>query len=174
LEQKAAAAVTLCLSLLAVALAIGGYQVGFVRDHLAENGYLLTLLLLPAMASIVFLVLATIVGLEVQRVGIFQWEGAEPLGRKPGGNLGLVSAEETGRRLAQWTARAKANGALQARAWLSRAIVALILSSVVTVGMASTPSSSQQPNKPSPASPTTSAFPPSAHKTVERRPGRRT
>lgn len=135
LEQKSAALVTLCLSLLAIGLAIGGYQLGYVRHHHSGHWWLIV----PAGVSVACLAMATISALEVQRVGIYQWEGAEPLGRQPGGVLGLVLAEEKGRRLAEGTALIKANQFLQARAWLSRALIALILAALVTIGMATIP-----------------------------------
>ena len=146
----------LCLTLLATALAIAGYQVGVLRHESHPTWWLLA----PAVLSVGFLAIAAICSLEVQRVGIYQWEGAEPLGRTPGGRLGLVGSEETGRRLAAWTAGVKANGFLQARAWLSRALVALIVSAIVAIGMATRPAATK-PNPPtigtdSPTSTTTS------------------
>jgi len=135
LEAKATGMVTLCLTLLATALALGGYQVGILRGAHRPNW----LLIVPAALSVACLVFAAITSLEVQRVGIYQWEGAEPFGRDPDGRLGIVRAEETGRQLARWTAGIKVNGYLQARAWLSRAIVALIASAIVTIGMATGP-----------------------------------
>jgi hypothetical protein len=140
LEKKAIPIVTLCLSLLAIALVIGGYQLGYLRRHHSGSWWLLA----PAAASVVCLVFAAIAALEVQRVGVYQWEGAEPLGREPGGVLGLVQAEEKGRRFAEGTALIKANGFLQARAWLSRALVTLILAAIVTIGMATKPTASGQ------------------------------
>ena len=137
LEKKASSIATLCLSLLATALAIGGYELAYVREGPAVRWWLLV----PAGASVVFLVLATVGALEIQRVGVYQWEGAEPLGREPGGLLGLVQAEEKGRQLANWTAGVKANTLLQMRAWLSRSLVALVLSSLVAIGIASRPTS---------------------------------
>jgi len=138
LEQKGATIATLCLGLLAVALAVGGYQVGYLRREGTSQWWLL----IPAVLAIAFLAMATITALEIQRVGVYQWEGAEPLGRNPGGKLGLVRSEETGRRLAQASARVKADGLLQTRAWLSRSLVALIISAFVTIAMATTPTQS--------------------------------
>lgn len=140
LESKASGMVTLCLTLLATALAIAGYEVGFLRDEQDSRWWLLT----PAVLSLAFLALAAITSLEVQRVGVYQWEGAEPLGREPGSFLGLVESEERGRRLAGWSAGIKADGFLQARAWLSRALVALIVSVFVAIGMATRPASDTQ------------------------------
>jgi hypothetical protein len=135
LEQKGATVVTLCLGLLTAALAVGGYQLGYLRRHDPAQWWLLV----PAGLSVCFLVLATISGLEIQRVGVYQTVGAEPLGTEPGGRLGLVREEEVGRRLAQWSAGVKVDGLLQTRAWLSRALVALIAAALVAIVMASAP-----------------------------------
>jgi hypothetical protein len=161
LEKKAIAVVSLCLSLLATALIIGGYQLGYLRRHQSSMWWLLA----PAAVSIACLVFTAINALEVQRVGIYQWEGAEPLGRQPGGLLGLVQAEEQGRQLAHWTAGNKANGFLQTRAWLSRALIALILSAFVTIGMATKPTVPPRGSggsRPPPAAATTTVHAPSS------------
>lgn len=135
LEQKGATIATLCLGLLTVALAVGGYQLGYLRRHDPTQWWLLV----PAGLSVCFLALATISGLEIQRVGVYQTVGAEPLGTETGGRLGLVREEEVGRRLTQWSAGVKVDRLLQTRAWLSRALVALIAAALVTIVMASAP-----------------------------------
>jgi hypothetical protein len=137
LESKSGSTVNLCLTLLATSLALSGYQLAFLRQHGFRHDC--WLLLVPAALSIMCVTTAGITALEIQRVGIYQWAGAEPLGYTPGGRLGLVRAEEEGRRLANWSARIKVNAYLQARAWLSRALVAMILSAVVAIGMATRP-----------------------------------
>lgn len=135
LEAKASTMASLCLTLTATALAVGGYELQYVRRGHGGAWWCT----IPAAFSVVFLALAVISALEVQRVGIYQWEGAEPLARPPGGLLGLVQSEEVGRQFAAWTALTKANGFLQARAWLSRALVCLILSALVAIGIATRP-----------------------------------
>lgn len=135
LEKKASSVATLCLSLLATALAMGGYQLAYVREHPSVRWWLLA----PAALSVVFLALATIRAMEIQRVGMYQWEGAEPLGRGLDAALGLVLAEEKGRQVAHWSAGLKADGFLQVRAWLSRSLVALVFSAFVVIGIASRP-----------------------------------
>ena len=134
-ESKAGTMVAICLTLLATAIALGGYQVKFLRgDHHAT-----WLWITPALLSIVLFAWASVTSLETLRVGLYQWEGAEPLGREPGGRLGLVQSEETGRRFANATARMKANRLLQAWAWMSRALAALTLSAIVSIAMATRP-----------------------------------
>lgn len=155
LEQKGAAIVTLSLGLLTLALAVGGYQLGYLRRHEHAHWWLL----MPAGLSVCFLVLATISGLEIQRVGVYQSVGAEPIGTPPGGRLALVREEEVGRRLAQWSAGIKVDGFLQARAWLSRALVALIAAALVTIAMASTPHKSGARNDSSKQALSTAAHP---------------
>ncbi len=136
-EGKASSMATLALTLLATALLIAGYQVNFLRN---QHQSLLSWELAPAVLSIAFISMNVITCLEVQRVGIYLSVGAEPLGRPPAGALAILRQEELGRRYAAWTAKVKVNQLMQARAWLSRALVALILSAVIAIGMATRPS----------------------------------
>jgi hypothetical protein len=138
IEVKSNRMTTLCLTLLGVSLALGGLQVHYARIH-SELWYLL---LLPAAASIAFLGLATVSALEVDRVGLYTYTGGEALAGQDqlaDATADLVKAEEYGRRLAEWTATKKADQLLQARAWLSRAIVTLLISALLAIAMAAWP-----------------------------------
>lgn len=141
IEVKSNRMTTLCLTLLGVSLVLGGFQVHYARIH-SELWYLL---LLPVAASIAFLALATVSALEVDRVGLYTYTGGEALAgsdQPANATADLVKAEEYGRRLAEWTATKKADQLLQARAWLSRAIVTLLTSALLAIAMAAWPAHS--------------------------------
>lgn len=138
IEVKSSRMTTLCFTLLGVSLVLGGFQVHYARIH----GGLWELWLLPVAASIVLLTLATVSALEIDRVGLYTHTGSEALAphSEPADALAeLVRAEDHGRRLAEWTASRKADQLLQARAWLSRAIVTLLVSAVLAILMAALP-----------------------------------
>ena len=114
IEQKSNRMATLCLTLLGVSLALGGFQVHYARTH----GALWSILLVPVAASVAFLTLATVAALEVDRVGLYTHTGGEALAgndQLADATADLIRAEEYGRRLAEWTASKKADQLLQAR-----------------------------------------------------------
>lgn len=132
-EAKASRLVTLCLSLLTIAIALGAYQLSVVRSGDVHAAFLL-----PAALSIVALVAAGITSLEIDRVGIYANPGAKPH-LKSDPDCAVLIEEEVARGWASWTAGRKMNQLLNARAWLSRAMLCLLASAIVAAVMVSEP-----------------------------------
>lgn len=128
-EDKAARLAQTALATVAVATAIGGFQVGFALEHSTW----LILMILPVAAAVVCLATAAFEAVEIDRVGFYDNATAEDLAvvgaRSP--IVGAVVREEVGRQLARWTSRKKHTSLMQARAWFSRGLFLLLLASIV-------------------------------------------
>jgi negative regulator of sigma E activity len=128
-EDKAARLAQTALAAVAVATAIGGFQVGFA----AERRTWFVLLILPAAASVTFLAIAALEAVEIDRVGFYDYATAEDLARV-GPKSDIASAvehEELGRQLARWSSTQKHTSLMQARAWMSRGLVLLLVAAIV-------------------------------------------
>jgi glutathione synthase/RimK-type ligase-like ATP-grasp enzyme len=128
-EEKADRLVKLALSLLAIALALGAFQLTFSLEHTWRwlPG------LAPIGASLFCLALAAFEAIEIDRVGMYGHPMASHLatfGQKDPRSV-LLEREEDGRRLAGWTSVNKHSDLMQARAWLSRGLAALIVAALV-------------------------------------------
>ncbi len=127
-EDKASRLVQLGLALLALALAVGAYQLTFDLQRTAA--YDLTLI--PVGLAILFLALATFEAVEIDRVGFYR--SAEPSDLDGVGSTAApavqLEIEEYGRALARWTANKKLSDLMQARAWLARGLLALIVAAL--------------------------------------------
>lgn len=127
-EEKASRLVQLGLALLALALAVGAYQLTF--DLKRTPWYRPTLI--PVAFAIIFLALATFEAVEIDRVGFYR--SAEPADFDGVGSAAApavqLEIEEYGRALARWTANRKLSDLMQARAWLARGLLALIVAAL--------------------------------------------
>jgi hypothetical protein len=131
-EEKAARLVQVALALMTVSLALGAFQLQFALDRSAL--WLLTLL--PIAFAMLCLVLSAVEALQLDRVGFYQTAqlgdlvqtGAET-------DVAIIDVEERGRTLARWTARNKHTDLMQARAWFSRGLVALIIAAMFGAGL---------------------------------------
>lgn len=128
-EDKASRLVQVALALLTIALAVGAFQANFALDR--SWPWLFSLV--PIVGALVFLALAAFEALEIDRVGVYSHPTAESLTA-----IGVhdpvetvIAEEEVGRQLARWTSTNKHTDLMQARAWFSRGLAALILSGVV-------------------------------------------
>jgi hypothetical protein len=144
-EAKATRLVQLGLALLALAFAVAAYQLTFDLDR--SVAWLPTLI--PVGLAIVCLALAVFEAGEIDRVGFYRevqpsdFDGVGPAGAA----AVALEVEETGRRLARWTARNKLTDLMQARAWLARGLVALIAAAIVA-GVCRGTSASPEPSHP--------------------------
>jgi len=183
-EEKASRLAQNALATVAVATAIGGFQVGFALAHSAW----LVVLILPVGAALCCLAVAAFEAIEIDRVGFFDGATAEDLA-VIGPKTAIESAverEEIGRQLAAWSSRQKHTALMQARAWFSRGLVLLLLAAVVAaaswgvrissddpaVGSDSpppsaptSPSSNSAVTAPTPSAPRTTASPPGSSPT---------
>lgn len=132
-EDKAQALMQTTLALLTLAIAVGGYQVSYLRDETA--GWLPLVWLIPTAISIAFLVIAGIEALEINRVGMYWPPVTADLVGEGNVRRRLIEAELRGSVIADWTATNKVTNLLQARAWFSRGLVFLLLAALISLGM---------------------------------------
>jgi hypothetical protein len=128
-EDKANRLVQVTLALLTVTLALGAFQLKFALDR----SWVWLWSALPVTLALAFLALAAFEALQIDRVGMY-------IGPKPEHlvNLGsrspealLLAREEEGRRMAQWTSDNKHRDLMQARAWFTRGLAALLCAGVL-------------------------------------------
>jgi hypothetical protein len=128
-EDKASRLIQITLALLTVGLALGSYQLSFSLQH---SSYWL-LLLIPIAAALVCLGVTAFQSMVVDRVGFYSspsaWDLVE-IGRR-NSNAIILAHEERGRRLAQWSANHKHTDLMQARAWFTRGLTALIVAGLI-------------------------------------------
>jgi hypothetical protein len=148
-EDKAARLVQTVLALLAITLALGSYQLEFALTHSRYWSFGL----IPVAYAIYSLALSAFEALQVDRVGIYSMPDGSELDGADAAQVPalLLRAEENGRRLADWTANHKHTDLMQARAWMTRGLAALLIASLIA-GISRAipqPSSSQhQPKAP--------------------------
>jgi len=129
-EAKADRLAQRALALLALAFALAAWQLRAVGTHGGGWWYLL---LVPAGAAIVALAAAGIMALELDRPGVFYTPKAAALRGRTDPIRARVEAEERARHRATWTAERKYDDLLEARAWFSRGLVALVTAGLVAV-----------------------------------------
>ena len=130
-EEKAARLAQIALATIAAGAALVAYQLGFIL----ERSPWLLLMLLPGAAALVFLAIAALETVEIDRVGHYRWPSAEHLA-SPGPRdpiIAVIEQEDIGRRLALWTSENKHSALMQARAWFSRGLVMMMIAVVVAV-----------------------------------------
>jgi hypothetical protein len=159
-EARAARLVQVALSLLAIAFVVTGYGANRLRDIHAP---VLVWMLCAAVsaATLICLALALIQGVGVDRVGFVQpaspSEAADfPTAEAQRRNLSVQ--EYKAAKMANWTARAKVNEFLQARAWLTRGVTGLVICGACAAALWATTS----PTDSSPIPPTTTTAVPTS------------
>lgn len=128
-EDKASRLVQVTLALLTVALALGSYQLTFAL----ERSWPWLFLLIPIATALACLAIAAFEGVLIDRVGFYSQPSGTDLSsvgqRDP--NAVLLAQEEQGRRLARWSANHKHTDLMQARAWFTRGLAALLLAGLL-------------------------------------------
>ena len=123
-EDKATRLVQVTLALLTVSLALGSYQLTFAL----QRSWPWLFLLMPITIALVCLAIAAFEGVLIDRVGFYSLpEGRDLAGdgrRDP--NAILLTQQERGRSRARWSADHKHTDLMQARAWLTRGLAALV------------------------------------------------
>lgn len=124
-EEKAGRLLQTALALLTIALAVGAFQLSFVFERSAWS----LISAAPIAVAVVCLCLASFESAEIDRVGVYTHPTAATMtGTGARDPLAAVIAEEdVGRRLAKWTSERKHTDLMQARAWFSRGLAALVL-----------------------------------------------
>jgi hypothetical protein len=139
-EEKASRLVQITLALLTVSLALGSYQLAFSLQRSWQWAFLL----LPIVIALGCLAISAFEALLVDRVGFY----SQPSGRdlagigQRDGNAILLEDEEHGRRLARWSANHKHTDLMQARAWFTRGLAALLLAGLAAATCRATASTS--------------------------------
>ena len=128
-EDKASRLVQVNLALLTITLGLGSYQLGFAQDR-AE---IWDLTLIPICTALVCLSLSAFEALQIDRVGLYSYpDGSELATATPDETPSLLlGAEVCGRELAAWTSQKKHSDLMQARAWFTRGLAALIVAGLV-------------------------------------------
>jgi hypothetical protein len=140
-EDKASRLVQIALALLTIGLALGAFQLSFVLDH----DWPWALSMIPIGVGLACLILAAFEAVEVDRVGMYHHPSPADLSGTENAEATLIAGEELGRRLARWTSDRKHTDLMQARAWFSRALAALVVGAVLA-GIAH--ATSNDPTKP--------------------------
>jgi hypothetical protein len=156
-EAKSGRLLQLSLALLAIAVTLAGFQLTVIRSQ--GWPWLAYLLILPSVIAGISLALAGAISAEGDRPGLYQMPGPAEMGSNADPVRALVLAEERGRVLANWTATNKLNDLLQARAWLTRGLVALVVAAVISAAMQIPSTTPGSANRGNPSSATSSARP---------------
>lgn len=127
-EGKAGRLVQASLALLALAITVSGYQIGYVRTH---PPWYYWFLMVPSTLAIFFLAWSVILALEIDRPGFYYQPTASGLAVSKGTVKARVREEEKGRQLADWTARHKFSTLLDARSRFSRGLVSLTIAALL-------------------------------------------
>jgi hypothetical protein len=131
-EEKAARLLQTALALMTVSLALGAFQLQYALDRTP----IWILSLIPIGLAILQFALSAAESLQIDRVGLYQTAEPGDLVREGiGTNAGPLAAEERGRKLARWTAQHKHSDLMQARAWFTRGLLALIIAASLAVGL---------------------------------------
>jgi len=152
-EEKANRLVQVVLALLTISVGLGAYQLKFAIDH--SWPWLGSLM--PVGLGLVFLSLSAFEAIEIDRVGFYRQPSAGDLAgvasRDP--RAVLLAGEEEGRLLAGWTARNKMSDLMQARAWFSRGLAALLVAGAVAGVSRALTGSTAKPSATTVSTPTT-------------------
>lgn len=153
-EEKAARLSQILLALLTITLALGSFQLSYVLDDPSGRWEWL----LPVGLAIVFLSVSLFESIQIDRVGFYSQPSLEDLvtsnGETP--HERILLREERGRFLAKWTSNKKHSDLMQARAWFTRGLVALLVAGMVAgvtkAGEEAKPTNRSVPTHSSPAS----------------------
>jgi hypothetical protein len=131
-EDKASRLLQTVLALLTLALALGSYQATFASGR--ASVWFFTLI--PIGYAIGSLALSAFEASQIDRVGLYYMpDGSELEGASEADvRRTLLVAEDRGRQLADWTARKKHSDLMQARAWMTRGLAALLLAALLAAG----------------------------------------
>jgi hypothetical protein len=127
-EEKAARLVQIVLALLTITLALGSYQLAFCLKHSPFWSFGL----IAIVYAIWCFALSAFEALQIDRVGIYAMpEGSELAGATAAQVPALLlRAEARGHMLASWTAVHKHSDLMQARAWMTRGLLALLIAAL--------------------------------------------
>jgi len=142
-EGKATRLLQNCFTLITISIAVGAFQLKAALSGTWPPSVRWALVFLPA-AAIVLLVIAGVIAMEVDRVGFYGRASLHDLVAGYGSSTTVrgLAAEEEGRQLARWSGRHKLSDLMDARAWFTRGLTALIaagLAAAITFGSGQPP-----------------------------------
>jgi len=143
-EDKASRLVQITLALLTVALAVGSYQLTFAL----QRSWPWLSLLAPIAVALVCLAIAAFESVLIDRVGFYYQPSGQDLagaGNRDASAI-LLAEEERGRRLARWSANHKHSDLMQARAWFTRGLAALLIAGL-TAGICRATATASSPSR---------------------------
>jgi hypothetical protein len=146
-EGKSSRLVQVCLALLTITLALGSYQLLFAL----QRSYIWLPTLIPVGLALIFLALSAFEALQVDRVGMYSYPNGSELEHCTAEKASecLLAAEVRGRELAIWSSRNKHSDLMQARAWFTRGLAALLIAGLVAgIGRAGSEIPKPRPNVP--------------------------
>lgn len=169
-ESRATRLVQMALTLLALTLTVTGFEIGRLRS-VAAGPWAWGLVLLPSTLAIVCIALSAVQAIGVDRASLV--EHAKPgalavLDDAVNRKRNLVLQEVHAAHTANWTGRNKLNEFLQARAWLTRGIVALTFAGLSALGiwfLTAPPNKDAKPVRESTTEPGSRREPPSNRRT---------
>jgi hypothetical protein len=155
-EDKASRLVQVVLALLTIALALGSYQLGWSLDRSGLTWFSL----IPVTVALASLTLSAFEALQIDRVGMYDTPDGSQLTEDAGDSrTELLKAEVRGTQLAKWTSNHKHSDLMQARAWFTRGLAALLMAGLVAGVTRASSHSGQTAN----STTTTTASHPSIH-----------
>jgi hypothetical protein len=124
-EEKAARLVQIDLALLTITLALGSYQLAYAL----KNSAFWAFGLIPLAYALYCFALSAFEALQIDRVGIYEMPDGSELDGAEAAQVSslLLRAEFRGQQLANWTAVHKHSDLMQARAWMTRGLAALLI-----------------------------------------------
>lgn len=146
-EDKASRLVQVSLALLTITLALGSYQLEFALSR--NSAWLISLI--PIAIALICLALSAFEALQIDRVGMYSIpDGSELATAQTGDVLSIeLAAEVRGMELADWTSRYKHSDLMQARAWFTRGLAALVIAGILAgVTRANSAANTQTVTKP--------------------------
>lgn len=133
-EGKGDRLAKLSLGLVALSLSFLGFHVGTLQSgelfHQTATEGSVTI---AALLAIGFFAMAALNAFEIDRVGIYYQPGAEISASSRDPLREMIWIEEAGRLLARWSSDKKLDVFLQARAWFSRGIAAILIAALVWI-----------------------------------------
>jgi hypothetical protein len=147
-EDKASRLLQLSLAVLTLAVTVGAFQL----DYSLKHAWPALVALVPVALAIAFLALSAFESAQVDRVGMYGRFTPESIAGLSAAEAtsDVLASEEYGRRLARWTSQKKHSDLMQARAWFTRGLAAVIVSAVIAFVLRALPAHTTSKTTPKP------------------------
>jgi hypothetical protein len=134
-EDKAARLAQTVLAMLTIAIAVTAYELNFV----VSRGWVWAAAVMPSAVAVTCLALAAFEAIQIDGAGAYRRPRLHDLAgiADAESRKTLLAVHERGRALARWSANNKTSDLMQARAWLSRGVAALVIAGLTAAVSAS-------------------------------------